>query len=346
MRWTVVLGVFGLMAACAEGSDSPSASSADTTVPTPDAGDTSAAPRTVTPLEPPAKGEGFQLKMTYTVPAYTEAWICTVYPLPVDTISPVNWVEYEQNDGLHHMTISTPGFVQGLLEYGTYDCNELYEKAMEDLIMVFGSQGGGGKLQLPEGVAANFVPGLDIVHEVHYVNATAEPVEVASYINAYTIPVNEVEAGIWGGQVRDETIAIPANSEHTEWTRCVMNEDVDVLFLASHTHELGIEFTIRRFDGENSGEIFYRNTDWHDPKIVQYDPPLVLKAGEGFEYSCTWKNDSEQPVQYGLTSTDEMCNLALVHTPQSMTALCEVVETSDGVLWAPDTGEDEDDETP
>ena len=35
-----------------------------------------------------------------------------------------------------------------------------------------------------------------------------------------------------------------------------MNEDVDVLFLASHTHKLGIEFTIRLFDGENSGDIF------------------------------------------------------------------------------------------
>jgi hypothetical protein len=41
-------------------------------------------------------------------------------------------------------------------------------------------------------------------------------------------------------------------------------------------------------------------------------------------------------VNYGLTSTDEMCNLAIVHTPFNMSALCEVVETSDGVLWSPD----------
>lgn len=31
-----------------------------------------------------------------------------------------------------------------------------------------------------------------------------------------------------------------------------------------------------------------------------------------------------------------MAVLAIVHTPFSMSARCEVVETSDGVLWSPD----------
>jgi len=110
---------------------------------------------------------------------------------------------------------------------------------------------------------------------------------------------------------------------------------VEVLFLASHTHELGIEFTVAPFDGTTTGDIFYTNDDWHDPKIIQYDPPLVIPAGQGFEYACTWRNDRDEDVSYGLESTDEMCNLAIVHTPMDLNALCEVVETSDGVLWAP-----------
>ena len=51
------------------------------------------------------------------------------------------------------------------------------------------------------------------------------------------------------GQVRDETIDIPAGEQATEWSRCVFNEDVDVIFLASHTHALATNFTIRPFDG-------------------------------------------------------------------------------------------------
>ncbi|MDP6934647.1 MAG: hypothetical protein QGG40_17125, partial [Myxococcota bacterium] len=122
---------------------------------------------------------------------------------------------------------------------------------------------------------------------------------------------------------------------HTEWTRCLMNEDVDVLFLASHTHQLGVEFTIAPYDGETVGEVFYRNTDWHDPMIVQYETPMPVAAGTGFEYTCTWQNDSAEEINYGLTSLDEMCNMTMVHTPFSMSAQCEVVESSDGELWEP-----------
>jgi hypothetical protein len=135
--------------------------------------------------------------------------------------------------------------------------------------------------------------------------------------------------------VRDETIHLPAGSEATEWSRCVMNEDVDVIFLASHTHELATNFTIRPFDGETTGEIIFSNDDWHDPMITQYDPPISVPAGTGFEWTCTYQNTKEQDVNYGLTAEDEMCNMAMVHTPQSMTAWCDIVETSDGVIWEP-----------
>ena len=284
-------------------------------------------------VEPPPEGEGFQFSMDAVAPAGSEVWLCEVYPIPVDVLSPVNSVYFKQNPGMHHMTLSTTGFNGPEVEYGTYDCEELYGEQMDEFTMFFGSQAAEDTMQLPEGVVANLPPNIDIIHEVHYVNTSDEDVALYSRVNAYTIDSSDVEMGIWGGQVRDEHIEIPAEAEHTEWTRCVMNTEVDVHFLASHTHQLGIEFTIAPFDGSETGEVFYRNTDWHDPKIVQYDPPIHLAEGTGFEYSCTWSNPGSEPVSYGLTSLDEMCNLAIVHTPELMSARCEVVETSDGVLW-------------
>ena len=285
-------------------------------------------------LEPPNEGEGIQFFMESTVPAGSEAWICAVYPMPIDDWAAVNRVEYAQTAGMHHMTLSTPSLGGGPpLEYGVYPCEDIYGQMMEDMTMFFGNQGGSDTMTLPEGVAANFPPGLDVVHEVHYLNVYTEPVHVKSYVNGYTIPQEDVVEGIWGGQVRDENLDIPAGETRTEWTRCVMNEDVEVVFLASHTHELGVEFTIASYDGDAVGDTFYVNTDWEDPLIVQYDPPLTVKAGEGFEYTCTFNNWRDVDVAYGLTSKDEMCNMTIVHMPQSMTARCAVVETSDGVLW-------------
>lgn len=43
------------------------------------------------------------------------------------------------------------------------------------------------------------------------------------------------------------------------------------------------------------------------------------------------ENSDDERVSYGLTSLDEICNIAIVFTPFSTTDACEVVQTSDGV---------------
>ncbi len=291
----------------------------------------------VEPLAPPQAGEGFQIDMFTTAPAYSEVWACEVYKLPTSEVANVNRVEYQQNPGTHHLTLSTTTSFGTDLVPGTYECDSLYQASlMKNQIMFFGAQGDAeGVMQLPEGVAAQLPGDLTVVHEIHYVNTSAEDVELYSRINGWTIPSEEVVDGIWGGSVRDEHINVPPSSTHTEWSRCVMNEDVEVLFLASHTHALGVAFTIAPFDGIETGPVFYENDDWHNPMITQYEAPLVVPAGQGFEWACTWTNPADQLVEYGLTAADEMCNMTVVFTPFSVTAACEVVETSDGVLWQP-----------
>ena len=89
---------------------------------------------------------------------------------------------------------------------------------------------------------------------------------------------------------------------------------------------------IAPFDGETGevGEVFFSNDDWHTPMITQYDPPMVVPAGQGFEWTCEWNNTTDNEVVYGNESTDEMCNMAVVFRPVegmiSMSAACEVVE--------------------
>ena len=304
-------------------------------------------------LAPPAEGDGFQMAMYGTAPPFSEVWLCSVYPLPIDAegFTAVQSVEYNQNEGTHHFTLSALGFslsgqaTESPIAHGTYDCNDLYGDStlMEEAIMVFGGQGDAqGEMVFPEGTVANVPATIDVLHEVHFVNPTPDEVEIYSEINAYTVPQSAVEKSMWGGSVRDENIEIPANAEHTEWSRCVFNEDVEVLLLAGHQHELGTGFHIAPYNGETGevGEVFFSNDDWHTPDITQYEPPMMVPAGQGFEWTCDWNNTTDQVVRYGNEATDEMCNMAVVFRPVegmiSLTAACEVVETSDGVLWQDD----------
>jgi hypothetical protein len=287
-------------------------------------------------LAPPAEGTGFQGSMSgIVVDPYTEVWLCSVYPLPVEQPANVNSVQFLQTPGLHHITLSTFGLTPSTVPYGDYDCNDIYADSsiMENTIMMFGGAGDAeGTLQLPEGVAATLPMGIDLLHEVHFVNTTDKPVDLYSYLNAYTIDDDEVVSGIWGGSVRDEYINVPPSTTHTEWSRCVFNRDVEVHFLASHSHKRGVEFSIAPFDGTTVGEVFFTNDDWQNPMITQYNPPRVVPKGQGFQWSCTYKNEDPKEIHYGLTSEDEMCNMAVVHTPFDLSAACEVVETSDGVI--------------
>lgn len=275
--------------------------------------------------------------MEITVPPGTEAWRCKIGTLPsVDgSIFHVNHAESKQTDGVHHMDVMALALTPIDRPEGEYDCDEIYEEnpiLMEEGIFLYASQTAEQDIQLPEGVVAPVPGGMMYMQEIHYVNASDQEAKVYSYVNAYTIPGNDVKATIWGGVVRDAHLNLPPASQHTEWTRCVMNEDVDVIFLSSHTHQLGREVRVRRFDGTTTGEEVYVNTDWHAPQLQDYNPPLRVNKGEGFEFSCLFDNSTMEEVTWGFASTDEMCQIGIVHTPGSTTAACEVVETSDGVI--------------
>jgi hypothetical protein len=151
-------------------------------------------------------------------------------------------------------------------------------------------------------------------------------------VNAYTIPADQVTGRIWGFSQHDRNITIPPNSEHDEWTRCVMTQDIQLLYMSSHTHALGKQFTVKTFDGNNVGNELYVNTDWHAPKLLTFDPPLQIAKGTGFEFNCHFVNPNDRTVHWGEKSTDEMCQMIIAFTPGDQSIACQVVASSDGIL--------------
>lgn len=282
------------------------------------------------PFPAPAEGEGIQLSYSAVAEAGTEIWKCNVSDLPSKGYLEVNRVESIQNDSVHHMDLMAIALAAPELQVGEYDCAEVYQqypRLMDDGIMIYASQQAEQQIQLPEGTVAELLPRMRVMHEIHYVNTTEEPVTVFSKINAYAYPVERVQQTIWGGAVRDTDITVPAGAtNHVEWSRCAMNADVDVLFLSSHTHALAEKTVIRTFDGTAAGEIVYTNTDWHAPPLQDHTAaPIHVPAGAGFEFECHYKNRGSSDVRWGFGASDEMCQIALVYTPGETTRKCEIV---------------------
>ncbi len=316
MYRAVPLAVLLLLSACAADSGNGADPGDDSPFPAPD------------PLD------GFQMSMTETAPAGTEIWKCKVYDIPTDNWEPVNRVESLQSAGMHHMDIMALAFANVDIAPGEYDCQELYDtypELMEKGVMLFAAQAAEQTIQLPEGVVANLPPKIRVMHEIHYVNTSDKDVDVFSYVNAYTIHPNDVRETIWGNVVRDTDINIPANTDDTETTRCVMTKDIDLLFVASHTHQLGRSVKVRLFDGVNpgAGEQIYENTDWATPMLESFSPtPLHIAAGTGLEFDCNFSNPTDRDVHWGFTASDEMCQIALVFTPGDASRICQPIDAT------------------
>lgn len=283
-------------------------------------------------LPPPAEGTGIQLSYKTVAGPGEEVWKCNVSDLPTTGFYDVNHVESVQNDAVHHMDLMAIQLAAPDLAPGEYNCADVYAqypKLMDEGILIYASQQAQQEITLPPGTAAELLPKMRVMHEIHFVNSSEEQVDVYSKINAYRYAPEKVEKTIWGGAVRDLDINVPAGAtNHIEWTRCVMNADVDVLFLSSHTHKLAERTVIRPFDGNANatGEIMYSNTDWHAPPLQDLTAtPIHVPAGSGFEFECHYKNSGNTDVHWGFTAADEMCQIALVYTPGETTRKCEIV---------------------
>lgn len=287
--------------------------------------------------ELPDPGPGtpaFQLGMELDSPPGTEVWKCRILP-PLDLrgVANINRVKHVQTASVHHMDVMVLLKSGVSLPPGEYDCADLYRDhplLMEETNL-YAAQRATDEIVLPRGVVAAVPGGITLLYELHHVNASAKPVHIESRLYAYAIPDEEVVDTIGGGVVRDRHLDIPPGP-HTEWSRCVFDQGVDVLILSTHTHQLGRTATIHLWDGSTVGKQLYLNEDWQAPRILQLATPIHVSKGHGFQLACNYYNPGSTHVEWGFRATDEMCQLAVVYTPGSALASCKVQQTSDGVI--------------
>ena len=74
----------------------------------------------------------------------------------------------------------------------------------------------------------------------------------------------------------------------------------------SHAHEHMLEFRVEKVGGELDGELVYIAYDWEHPPILELDPPIHVKAGEGMKLIVTYDNWTDETLNFGLLSEDEM----------------------------------------
>jgi hypothetical protein len=127
-----------------------------------------------------------------------------------------------------------------------------------------------------------------------------------NYVNLYTIPAVQVKKVVQMIDFNATNFTLPANQTTTITRDFKFDKNVAIVSLTSHYHERGKLFQIKIKGGPRDGELIYENTDWAHPKVINYETPIQLQAGEGLTSVVTYVNNTNKDLAFGLTSEDEM----------------------------------------
>lgn len=295
------------------------------------------------PPPPPPPGEGYQLHLPqFKIEPGTEREIFYATQIKDENEQPVegdifiNRVEIFYPSGSHHFIVyrlTQEGIEKGIQKIGVnpsiavnpdHEFRELDPDDPQtlgnfgvDRLFVVGTQTDDTLFEFPEGVGLR-LPG-DTVYDLnsHYINLLGDETLIGeTYVNIYTIPEEEVKYEAVEIFVSNRSINVPPGTTRvTKLTWYVEDElerrghdpdtELYVFLLTSHMHRHGELFEIFQ---DSTGELLHRSIAYDDAPITLFDPVLILDVGDGLNFQCTFNNyDKNVPLQFGLTSEDEMC---------------------------------------
>ena len=273
------------------------------------------------PLEIPENGIQIHLP-PFNVPPQFEREL--FYYVEIDTPSYVyvNRIASTMRPGSHHFIVYTyDGLAQNNLPSnevyrdirnfdGTVNPGVLFQMQFQKFIS--GTQTRLFDYTFPEGVALKIDPSFGFDLNSHYANYSNDTIVGEVYNNFYFSDVAAVNHVAEILQLNNNDIYLPPNQETTIsskfWIEQEIGDPANIFQLFSHAHKLNTQFKVFRINQNepDSRELIYISYDWEHPPVMKFDPPLFFNENEGIEMEATYFNDTDETVEFGLLSVDEM----------------------------------------
>ena len=258
---------------------------------------------------------GFQIDTgEFDIQPHTEVYRCGYVELPSADDLDVIRFDSTMLPGSHHMNVFAmhkrdEKFKPGVRE----DCPFVDFSLMD---YVYAAQTPSAKAELPANVAIKFKARTQFVVQMHYINAGDTVRKAGVKINFTGVAPGTITT--FANVILTTNLGIkvpPKSTKVVAGSPCIVSKDIRVVGLASHAHKRLVDFTAKFYDGAKATDTVYNTTDWQHPEYTYFTPPMLVKAGQGFTYACTYKNDNDYEVKYGGEADDEMCMLVGYYYP-------------------------------
>ena len=270
---------------------------------------------TYDPLPVPAAGTGYQMAVPlFEIQPNFERELFTRRMVGNTQDIYVNRYETKMRNGSHHFVaydFQNKGILPNLndirdLRNPDKSLNLFTALSMSNHLYFAGSQAQYQDYVFPAGAALLVPAGASLDLNTHFVNKTNTVMKGEAQINFYTVDKSTVQHVVQTLNLGNTNLNLPANTRTTMTKSFTFDKPRLVLTLTSHMHKMGEKFVIKIKGGPRDGEVVYTSTDWEHPDIITFKTPISLKKGEGLTSEITYNNTSSKPINFGLTSEDEM----------------------------------------
>ncbi len=258
----------------------------------------------------PVTGDpSFSMKMT--IAAGQETTQCKFVKMPPGKGYVIS-AQHEYTPGSHHMLLYRTDLTK--IDSGMDQIQDCYEGGGGTIMshvrgVLYGSQEPKASMTLPDGVGYEVQSEEVLLLQVHYLNASAAPLESSVTVSLHAVP-DKVQnlAGVLF--YYNPFIDVPAGAMATAAARCTLSKDITLMGAFPHFHARGIGYrAYLDLPGQAPAtEPFYTSTDWSHPKGWD-GGPLLLPAGTAIRWYCDYDNTSGSAdfFQGGSAATNEMC---------------------------------------
>ena len=290
-----------------------------------------------TPLESPDNGIQIHLG-PFEVETQQETEFFYYSELNINEVKYINRVEIEMRSGSHHFIlytypedfwISIEDSTERHLRNPDGSYNESVLSIMAHQVFFTGTQWPQLDVTFPAGVALRIPPNTAIDQNPHYLNYSDDIIQGEVFTNLHFADTEpEHVAEILQLNIIEELFLQPNDTTTIEKT--FMFEDIliengldslsittidkiNIFQLFSHAHEKMLVFEVFFIDNDptTTDSLIYYNDDWEHPPINYYGEgylydAIELFSEEGLKLRATYYNWTDEALDFGFLSTDEM----------------------------------------
>lgn len=285
---------------------------------------------------PPLTGDLYSLRYgPVTVQPGREDTQCVKLRLSNTAPIKVHQMRNILSGGSHHLIVYKDDDPTSVESTAPYECDPftgaLNLSGMVAPVMI--TQKAEDALTLPDKVAYTFAPNQMIRIEMHYLNATDEPLEISATSEFYAVPESEIEHEANILFIGTPDIDIPAGQEkdiqaYFSPSRAGLDLTGAKFFaITGHTHKHGRNVTVSTSattGGARASVYAPALFEWSEPETTVHEPEFTVPAGvqAGFDIKCSYHNTSNARVRFGESTNDEMCFFWAYYYPSKGSHVC------------------------